>query len=524
MNSLWPAAPRLRCFNPRAFFRSCHKIGKAPATLGQRSIQTHMISRLPFRREYCQVPRQISRISPGAANKLPAGIRTFASERIITSYAELPSGYKDEDGLAYRTKPLSEEEVHAIFGNVIDVNTAHQMLRILHGRRVAGTLGDPTYASTYELRATEAALRWLRQNVPVDEIESAGLRAEKELAEMEEEIITDAERIGLWTPNSTNGDDVYGEGSFDRIRKAKEEELDMKEKRQLSQAEEIRQNTGAVQPITPRSQVELRRPGQHPKLKKYLERANVLPEEPPESSKFSRLLPSALATLAVILTSCGLASVYTPPRKNSRLWPDMPPSAATVISIIILNTLILGAWRMPILFRGLNKYFLTVPGYPFAFSMVGNMFSHQNLYHFGWNMSILWFVGTWLHEEVGRAKFLAIYMSAGAIGSFTSLACFVMRSNFVTTSLGASGALSGIIAVYLLQKSEKKYWTLPGEWPSISAMAFLIFLISVDVVCLKYYMMTRIDHWAHLGGYASGIASAGVLRLRAAQKQQKKAK
>ena len=46
------------------------------------------------------------------------------------------------------------------------------------------------------------------------------------------------------------------------------------------------------------------------------------------------------------------------------------------------------AWRF------LNRYFLSVPGYPFSMSVVGNMFSHQQVSHFAANMAVLWIIGT----------------------------------------------------------------------------------------------------------------------------------
>lgn len=533
MNSLWPAASRLSCLNSRTIFQTCYKMNCLAARLGQESIRPYAIHTLLFRRRDSGLQDQgpfardlqLSNLSC----KLPHATRTYASRRIIRSYEELPKDYKDEDGLSYRAKPLSQEETEAIFGKVIDAKSADRLLRILHGRRVAGTLGDQAYSSTYEQLVVEDAIQWLRNNVPVDEIECAGLRAEEELAALEADVVSDAQRIGLYKPNSGPRTNVYGDSVIDRVRKATEEAQDLKEaeeKKQLSQADEIRQNTGTLQTLSPKSKVELRRPGENPRLKKYLERAKVLPDTPPALSKFQRLGPSGVAVLAIILGCCIFVSVYTPPRKEWRMWPDMPPSAATIISIIILNSVILGAWRVPAAFRLLNKYFITVPGYPRAASVIGNVFSHQTVSHFALNMVVLWFVGTRLHEEVGRANFLAIYMCCGAFGSFASLASWVLRNNFVSSSLGASGALSGIIATYLLLNSNEKvtfFGVFPPEnWPSISAISFLLFLIGMDVLGLaKGNKMVTIDHWAHLGGYAAGMASAGVLGLRASQRKER---
>jgi rhomboid-like protein len=530
MNSLWPASSRLSCLNTRTIFQRCYKFDSIAARLAQRSIRPYSISSLPFRWRETQIEGKRPSSRPWQTSSLTyqAGARTFASRRIVTNFHELPQQYNDEDGLEYRAHPLSAIESAAIFGKVIDAKTAHQLLRVLHGRRVAGTLGDPAINNTtvYERRVYNAALAWLRKNVPVDEVQCEGLRAEQELAEMEQEIVSDAERIGLYKPNSEKRRNMYGNSGLDAIRKAKEKEFEEAEamKAKLSQADEIQQNTGTLAKLSARSQVELRKPGENPKLKYYLERAKVLPDTPPEMSVFERLWPSALLVMGVILASYLFTQAYTPPKPASRLWPDMPPSAATIAGLILANAVVLFAWRVPPMFRLLNKFFITVPGYPRAFSLIGNTFSHQGLAHFGANMTVLWFVGTRLHEEVGRANFLAIYMSSGAIGSFVSLASWVLKNNFVSASLGASGAICGILGAYLwLNSGEpiKLFGVFPPEgWPSISALGFLVILIGLEIATLnKLNAAMTFDHWAHLGGYAAGIASAQMLNMRVKQRK-----
>jgi rhomboid-like protein len=537
MNHLWPAASRISCLGPRAF-PLCHKFDSLAARLLNRTLRPYSISSLPFRRKktWWLAPRTSNGTWQSNSYKFQHAVRLFASRTVITKYDRLPPSYKDEDGLSFRTEPLSQDEATVIFGQVIDVGTANRLLRVMHGRRVAGTLEDPSLANTsmWEQRAQMDALAWLRKNVPVDEVLCAGMRAERELAEMEADIVSDAQRLGLhkpdpemdYRPNSGERKNIYGDSALDAIREAKEKELDEMEARQNnpSQADEIRENTGTLEKLSARSRVELRRKGENPKLKYYLERAKVLPDTPPEMSTLQRLLPSGLVVLGLVIGCYTFTQVYTPPRPAARMWPDMPPSAATIIGIIIANSIVLGAWRVPPLFRMLNKFFITVPGYPRALSLIGNNFSHQSFSHFAVNMTVLWFVGTRLHDDVGRANFLAIYLSCGAVGSFASLTSWVLRKNWVSSSLGASGAVSGIIAAYLFLNGSEKVTLFgvfpPENWPSISAMGFLILLISLDIIGLtRLNKVVSVDHWAHLGGYASGIAAAEMLNIKARERK-----
>jgi rhomboid-like protein len=75
------------------------------------------------------------------------------------------------------------------------------------------------------------------------------------------------------------------------------------------------------------------------------------------------------------------------------MWPDVPPAAATVIAIMGINTAIFALWKIPPAWRLLNRYFISVPLYPYAVSVVGSIFSHQQLRHFATNAIILWLIG-----------------------------------------------------------------------------------------------------------------------------------
>lgn len=98
----------------------------------------------------------------------------------------------------------------------------------------------------------------------------------------------------------------------------------------------------------------------------------------------------------MVLALCyGFAVTYQPPAKADRMWPSLPPAAATVSAIIGINVGIFVLWRAwPPAWRLLNRYFINVAAYPRVFGLVGNVFSHQHLMHLGINMSVLWFFGT----------------------------------------------------------------------------------------------------------------------------------
>lgn len=165
--------------------------------------------------------------------------------------------------------------------------------------------------------------------------------------------------------------------------------------------------------------------------------------------------PSTAVMLITVAACFVFASLYTPTPRERRLFPDVPPAVMTVLGIVAVNVLIFLAWhKLPQYRRFLNKYFLSTPGYPFAVSMVGNIFSHTELQHLAMNSFWVLSLGVTLHELIGRGNFLALYVAAGAFGTWLSMAIHVSQGLLITSSLGASGAVCGILGCLCLALSE----------------------------------------------------------------------
>jgi rhomboid-like protein len=534
------AAFRILRSGPR-ILQKCQTVDGCIIGLAHSPVRPYSISSTPFRRKPAGPLHALTAcrtVSPWqwAACHQFRTTKTHASSKIIRRFEDLPHNYKDEAGLPFRAKPLSQNEVVSIFGPGIDAGTANRALRIIHGRRVAGTLADPSLSSIYDERVKAIALSWLRKNLPMDEADAAGKRAEIELQAMEAEVLANSERLGLYKPNSnratTHGkgkDSIYGESGLEAIREAKKQHYEREEKAkaqaQKSHADEIRENTGSLAIPSVKSRVELRRLGEHPRLKYYLERAKVLPDVPPEISAWQRLWPSGLVTLLVIGLSVGWTQVYIPPTTANRMWPEWPPAAATITTLILMNTAVYVLWHHPPSFRMLNKYFIVVPGYPRALAILGSIFSQQTTKHLALNMTMLWFMGTRLHDDIGRANFLAIYLSSGVFASFASLAIFTFKRQFTTSSLGASGSICGIVAAFLWIHGADHFKILglpPDPLPGVSGLGFLVPAILVELWGLRKVGKAGgvYDHYAHLGGYLAGIVGGEIWKRRAAERKR----
>lgn len=453
------------------------------------------------------------------------GIRTvFGGPKVPTNYIDLPPNYTDEEGLPFAKDDLEAEEVLELFGPHITTNAANQLLRILHGRRVAGTLEDPSLAvNTYHFAKEHQriALEYLREKVPVDEIVNAGLRAEDELAALEVD--------GAEKQTKRNSVSVFEEVRARNAAKWKEKLKQQEEEKRKREEEARKAKPGPLQTIDQSQDhgqqrgLRLTLPPPSAKMQAYIKNAQSDLEAPPEMTKWQRLAPSAALVLAVTALSLALAEFYHPPKRADRLFPDIPPAAATVGSLILANVLGFVLWRQPRLWGVLNRHFLIVSATPRAHSMVTAMFSHQGFFHLAMNMVVLWLLGTRFHDDVGRGTFLATYFASGAAAGFATLAIDVLRNRLMLVSLGASGAIYGVMTAYMWMH-RLDYFKILGLPPPPSegfhGLTILALVAAFNIGGMFTMKRTKIDYVSHLAGMAVGVLAGHLLeKKREAQKQ-----
>lgn len=456
--------------------------------------------------------------------------KTPLSDNIPTKFEELPEDYTDDVGLPYTPVLPGRDVVDHIFGPEFSIDDAHRVWGVLHGRRVAGTLDDPSLPAPVEgLTTTQylAALDYLRKAIPVNEVLSAGKRADLELAQMEAEAIKRGEDLGLYKPEKPvpQADAIKLPSALENIRELKRLEWEAKaaemERKKAEELAKYKDTPAGKLAVFDERGVELRRKGENKKLQAYIDAMEKdVPAEPPSMSAFQRLWPSALVTLFVLGGSALYVSVYVPPSPNARIWPEIPFAAATAIGIISINAAVFALWRFPPAWKMLNRHFILLPGYPRAFAVVGNAFSHQSFSHLAVNMAIMYFVGSRLCDEIGRANFLALYVAAGTVGSMASLTTHVLARNFHIHSLGASTAVYGIAAAYLWRhwnEGFRIFGILPPEpLPPVAGWFALGLLVAGDLWSLRKGVAATLkagnDYVGHIGGMMTGIVGMGIIQ------------
>jgi len=143
-------------------------------------------------------------------------------------------------------------------------------------------------------------------------------------------------------------------------------------------------------------------------------------------------------------------------------------------------------------------------------TILTSMFLHGGFAHLGGNMLYLWIFGNNIEDAMGHARFLAFYLLSGA-GAALSEGLIYPGSEI--PMIGASGAISGVLAAYLLIFPRARITVIVplGVLPytmKISAL-FVIgfwFLIQLLQAGMSDPNDPGVAWWAHVGGFAAGLA------------------
>jgi rhomboid-like protein len=434
-----------------------------------------------------QVAPQVSNRKPSLAKHRRFSTTTKTALRHgFVARAKESFKEKEEKGLAFQRNNLDILALRQIFGyEAPPRQEANQFLRVLHGRRVDGTLDLPLPAPLEELKerfpnAESAGLQWLRENHPIDEDAAIIKRIQREEKGQEDHNPSELQQRALdWglfklpeyhgpqsghyqAPISEKEGDLYGQSTFDRMKaesmaKAEQEEAELQAEIDVKMAEAQKLHDEKSQALAERPEQgievseEIRPPNSFEKWRMQQAKdaqSSFTLEEVEKISFLQRLLPSTVFVALVCIGSYVFAQYWSPPRRSDRMFPDVSLAFATVGAVVAANVAVYAAWKLPMFWRILDKYFVSTPGYPRAASMILNTFSHGNAKHLLRNMVGIVLFGLSLHEEVGRGWFLAIYFASGAIGSLASLTRFSLKKLYHTASDGASGSLLGIIGAY----------------------------------------------------------------------------
>ncbi len=140
-------------------------------------------------------------------------------------------------------------------------------------------------------------------------------------------------------------------------------------------------------------------------------------------------------------------------------------------------------------------------------TLVTSCFLHGSILHLGFNLLVLWQTGPFLERAIGRARFLPLYLGAGIMGS--AFSAIAGRMFGASLSIGASGAICGLIGAMLVLGARTQGW----RGPLTRQMAgWLAFLFVLGLAKNLQGGMVQVDNAAHIGGALGGAIIAATWR------------
>ena len=200
--------------------------------------------------------------------------------------------------------------------------------------------------------------------------------------------------------------------------------------------------------------------------------------------------------------------------------PDFTNGYSTVPAEITTGKDIVGAYQLA-LPDGTVAEIDEAPGpSPIWLTLFTSMFMHGGWAHIGGNMLFLFIFGDNVEKAFGHLRYLAFYLISGLVAS---LAQVWSDPTSILPSLGASGAIAGVLAAYVVLFPTNRVRVLIGYFVTsvpailmIGVWALLQFVSGFGSITTSA-QSGGVAYFAHIGGFVAGLVMAFALKPFAAR-------
>lgn len=140
-----------------------------------------------------------------------------------------------------------------------------------------------------------------------------------------------------------------------------------------------------------------------------------------------------------------------------------------------------------------------------------SMFLHGGWVHIASNMLFLWIFGNNVEDALGRRRFLAFYLASGVVAALAQAVAQTLTGDVYTPMVGASGAIAGVLAAYLVLFPHARVLTLliiviiPIR-TVLPAFILIGWWIATQVFSLVFgSAQSGVAFMAHVGGFVAGF-------------------
>ncbi len=150
---------------------------------------------------------------------------------------------------------------------------------------------------------------------------------------------------------------------------------------------------------------------------------------------------------------------------------------------------------------------------PIWLTLLSAMFMHGGWLHLLGNMLFLWIFGDNVEHRIGHIPYLVFYLVAGVIASFAQI---LVDVDSVIPTLGASGAIAGVLGAYLV--------LFPGNRVLVLLLRFPIWVPAIVAIGMWAALQViggfgatteggGVAYMAHIGGFVAGLVAGFLFRL-----------
>jgi len=143
---------------------------------------------------------------------------------------------------------------------------------------------------------------------------------------------------------------------------------------------------------------------------------------------------------------------------------------------------------------------------PIYLTLLTSMFMHASWMHIIGNMLYLWIFGDNIEDKLGHAKFIVFYLVCGVAASMTQI---IFTADSIIPSLGASGAIAGVLGAYLILFPKKNVRVLFARqivnMPAFIVLGLWIVLQVISQVGVDGGQASGVAYLAHIGGFVAGV-------------------
>jgi len=205
--------------------------------------------------------------------------------------------------------------------------------------------------------------------------------------------------------------------------------------------------------------------------------------------------------------------------------------------IILIANILVFVWQLLDPTGQMHIEYAFVPNEFFAgeklYTLLTSMFMHGDILHILMNMWFFYVITDNCEHALGHVTYLFTYLISGLAGSLLhAYSTFLIPAPWGgilagIPSLGASGAIFGLLGVYfVLYPKNKFYLPTKTSMRKVSAGYFILTYFIAEITYAIYSLASPLGsstaHFAHVGGFLAGLIIAGIFKAVKPEYRKKK--